>query len=172
MGTKTLLLMAIAMFAAGVIPLQAAINGKLGEILKQPFLAAFVSFVGGTIFLAVIVLVTSRGVPTWPAGAGIPWYLFTGGLLGAVFVTMTLVLVPKIGTANVLAAAIVGQLILGVLIDHFGWLHVDPRPINLPRIIGCVVLLVGILLIQWPQSKPAIESDESSTTETIDESLF
>lgn len=138
----------IAALAATVIPFQAIVNGRLGQSLGNPFFAAFISFLGGTLALAVLVLLTTPGIPVWPKENPIPWYLLTGGLYGVVFVTIVLVLVPKIGTANVLAAAIAGQLIMSIIIDHFGILGVPHLPITLTRAFGCFMLLASMVLIQ------------------------
>lgn len=145
---RTLLLMGVAMLAAGVIPVQALVNGRLGQEVANPLLASLISFTGGTISLMILLVVSARGLPSVPEGASLPWYLFTGGLLGAVFVTAVLVLVPKIGTANVLAAAIVGQLLMSLIIDHFALLGVPQSSISLTKLAGCGLLVGGMLLIQ------------------------
>ncbi|MBL4883392.1 MAG: DMT family transporter [Planctomycetaceae bacterium] len=145
---KTLGLMLIAAMASMVIPFQAIVNARLGQTLANPFFAALVSFLGGTLALIVLVLVTTPGIPAWPKETPVPWYLMTGGLYGVVFVTVVLVLVPRIGTVNVLAAGIAGQLIMSIIVDHFGILGVPHLPITLPRMIGCLTLLGSLFLIQ------------------------
>lgn len=145
---RTLLLMAVAMLAACVIPIQAIVNGRLGQVLQNPLLAALISFTGGTIILALLLFTTARGLPRIPEGIIVPWYLFTGGLLGAVFVTVVLILVPRIGTANLLAAAIVGQLLMSLIVDHYGLLGVPQSSISTIKVAGVGLLVAGVLLIQ------------------------
>lgn len=145
---RDLLLMLVASMAAFVIPFQAIVNGRLGIALNNPLYAAFFSFLGGTVALSILLLVTTPGIPAWPQNAVLPWYLFIGGLFGVVFVTTVLVVTPKIGPANVLAATVVGQLFMAIIIDHFGILGVPVIPVSLPRILGCLMLLGGLLLIQ------------------------
>jgi bacterial/archaeal transporter family-2 protein len=145
---RTLLLMGVALLAAGVIPLQAIVNGRLGQEVQNPLLASLISFTGGTLALCILMLVTTRGLPTIPEGAHLPPYLFCGGLFGVVFVTVVLILVPRIGTANVLAAAIVGQLLMSLVIDHFALLGVPQSSISLTKIAGCTLLVAGMLIIQ------------------------
>ncbi|MEZ5944285.1 MAG: DMT family transporter [Planctomycetaceae bacterium] len=146
---KTALLMLVAALAACVIPVQSVVNGRLGVLTDNRLLAAFISFVGGTLILGLLMVTTSKGIPSLPAGTSIPWYLCTGGLLGAVFVTAVLSLVPQIGTAKVLAAAIVGQLIMSLIVDHFGLLNVPKDPVTLKKIFGCLLLVLGTVLIQF-----------------------
>jgi transporter family-2 protein len=146
-----LALMLLAALSASVIPFQAIINGRLGQMTANPLLAALVSFVSGTIALSLTVFATTPGVPKLPQGLSwgdIPPYLFTGGLLGAVFVTVVLTLVPRIGAANVLAAGIVGQLLTSVVIDHYGLLAMPHSPVSATKILGCALLIAGMLVIQ------------------------
>lgn len=145
---RTLLLMGVAMLAAAIIPIQAIVNGRLGQEVQNPLLAALISFMGGTIALSLMLVAAVRGLPKLPQEAELPWFLWTGGLLGAVFVTVVLVLVPKIGTANVLAAAIVGQLLMSLVVDHFSLLGVPQSSISLTKISGVLLLVTGMLLIQ------------------------
>ena len=145
---RTLLPMAVALFIGGLLPLQGAINARLGKALVHPLQASFISFLGGTLAL-LLVLVLLR--PELPSGAVLrsqPWYLFTGGLIGASFVTMVVVLAPTIGIANTLAATIAGQLILSVIFDHIGLLGLAAQPVSLPRVVGCIGLVVSLALIQ------------------------
>lgn len=144
---KILALMLLAALVACVIPVQAIVNGRLGVVVDNRILAALISFVGGTVALALILLAT-QGVPDL-SGKQIPWYLCTGGLLGAVFVTAVLTLVPHLGTARIIAATVVGQLIMSLIIDHFGVLGVPKAPINPVKIVGALLLIGGMLLIQY-----------------------
>lgn len=142
------LLLLIAGMSAFVIPFQAIINSRLGKLSGNPVFAAVVSFTGGTLALGIILLFWSRGIPKMPVGVHIPWYLYIGGLLGAVYVTTALTLVPKIGTANFIAATIVGQLMMSMLIDHLGLMGIEKNPINISKVAGAILLIGGMLLIQ------------------------
>ena len=145
---RTPILMILAMLAASVIPVQAVVNGRLGQEIQNPLLAALISFLGGTLILGILVFVTAGGHPKIPDDASLPWYLYTGGLLGAVLVTVVLILVPKIGAANVIAAAVAGQLLTALIIDHFALLGVPQVSVTAVKLGGCGLLLLGTVLIQ------------------------
>lgn len=145
---KKFLLLLIAGMSAFVIPFQAIINSRLGKLTENPLFAAVVSFSGGTLALSVILMIWSRGLPKIPQGVQIPGYLYIGGLLGAVYVTTALTLVPKIGTANFIAATIVGQLLMSITIDHLGILGVAQSPVSATKIAGAILLVAGMLLVQ------------------------
>jgi bacterial/archaeal transporter family-2 protein len=70
-----------------------------------------------------------------------PW-MFSGGLIGVLFVTVTLVAAPRIGMTGVIVSALAGQALGGLLIDSFGWFGLEARPIDLRRAAG-IALLVG-----------------------------
>lgn len=129
------------------IPLQAIINGRLGQVLANPLLAALTSFFTGTVVLFVVTLMHSRGLPRIPQDAIVPWYLLTGGLLGSIYVTAVLVTVPKMGPADLLTAGIAGQLCMGLILDHFGLLGMPVHPITWVRALGVVVMLTGAMMI-------------------------
>lgn len=138
---------ALMFLVAFGIPLQAIINGRLGQVLANPFLAALTSFVTGTVILFVVTLMYSRGMPRIPQDAIVPWYLLTGGLLGSIYVTAVLVTVPKMGPADLLTAGIAGQLFMGLILDHFGVLGMPVHPITWTRALGVAVMLTGAMMI-------------------------
>lgn len=142
-------LILIAIFVGGLVPLQSSINAMLGGFMKTPLAATFINFFGGTIIVAVVVAFLFRNeIPTFAELKQIPWYLFFGGILGATFVTTIVMLTPKIGVTNMLVGAMVGQIIISILFDHFGWMNLTPHPISWQRLVGVVFLIVGVLLTQ------------------------
>jgi transporter family-2 protein len=74
-------------------------------------------------------------------------YKYTGGLLGAFFVTVIILTVQKIGSANVFALVIAGQLFMALLYDHLGLFGFPQSNISVTKIIGVVLLVVGAYLI-------------------------
>ncbi len=141
-----LLLLAIA--AGFMLPIQGALNARLGGLMAHPMQATLISYIGGLIACLLVLFFVQRSVPEIRKLADINWYLYCGGFLGAVFVSSMLYLMPKIGIANMLAAAIVGQLIMSTLLDHFGVLGNPQIPVNASRIIGILLLLLGLYFIQ------------------------
>lgn len=173
MNLQVFLLSLAVVAASTLIPFQAIVNGRLGIALENPFFAAWISFLGGSITLTFLTLIYSFGLPEWPTGKPMPWYLFTGGLIGTVFVTTVLVVVPKIGTANVVAATVLGQLAMSVIIDHYGIAGVLQRPTGPARIVGCLLLLAGVFLIQyeWKKQPAAKASLQKTSQETQSERI-
>jgi transporter family-2 protein len=132
--------------AGGLIALQAPINSTLGRHVGT-FQGAFVSFVVGTIALAIVAGLSRGGLAQLGEVRGVAWYYLIGGLLGAVYVSTVLVTVRHLGAGGVTAATIAGQLTLSVVVDHFGWLGVDRQPVSLPRVAGILLLVAGVALV-------------------------
>ncbi len=132
-------------FTGGLIALQAPINSMLGKSVGT-FQAAFVSFTVGTIALCGIAL-ASGGLGSVGEVRSVPWHYLLGGLLGAAYVTCVLVTVRTLGAGGVVAATIAGQLTFSLVIDRFGLLGLEERPVSLPRVLGVVFLAVGVLLV-------------------------
>ena len=129
----------------GVLALQAPINAGLGRTTGQ-LPAALVSFMVGTVVLAVVVgLSGDAGGLT--STFDVRWYYLIGGALGAAYVTMALIAVRSIGAGGVAAATITGQLTAAVLIDRLGILGLSQVPLSLDRIAGIALLLAGTYLV-------------------------
>lgn len=146
---KTLLLTGIALLLGGLIPIQSSFNTFLAQQLKSPLQAAFINFAGGIIVLTILLFLVFRvSLPAMADLKQIPWYYYIGGAIGVSFVTMVVMLTPKIGITNVLAGALVGQLIVSAIMDHFGLLNLNVHPISWQRVLGICFLIFGIVLTQ------------------------
>lgn len=145
--SQTLIVVLVSLVGLGVAA-QAAINAKLGSALQAPVGSALWNFALGTVVLGLLLL---SGVFNRPSPSGLlaaPWWAYLGGILGATFVTTTILAVPRVGTAVTLGSIICGQLIGALLIDTFGWLGVRPIPLNLWRVAGIGFLIAGVVLVQ------------------------
>jgi len=138
----------LAIVAGMAMPTQAAINNKLAISVGSPITAAFISFFVGTIALFLYILAT--GIPLGNVldaknASAIAW---TGGILGAFFVASTVTLVPRLGVALTFSLVIAGQMLITLVIDHFGILDVPVKEISIPRILGVTLITIGVILIR------------------------
>ena len=132
-------------FVGGLIALQAPINSSLGKSVGT-FAAATVSFGIGTVALVAITVVAG-GFGQLGEVRSVPWHYLIGGLLGAAYVTSVLVTVRSLGAGGVTAATIAGQLTASVIIDRFGLLGLDEKPLTLQRLAGVALLAIGTFLV-------------------------
>ncbi|WP_188043172.1 DMT family transporter [Changpingibacter yushuensis] len=77
-----------------------------------------------------------------------PWWIWTGGILGALFVFAVASLVPTLGTGLTLMFAMVGQVSGSMLVDHFGALGAQKNPIIPIQAVGVIVMAVGVMIIR------------------------
>lgn len=138
----------IAILIGGLLAVQGSMNAQLGGYLKHPLQASFTNFLVGTICLLLVNLVLRTELPKMNVLAQIPIYLFAGGILGAIFVSSVVILIPKIGVATMLGATIGGQMIVASIIDHYGWFNVSIQPISLGKVFGIILIIGGVFLIQ------------------------
>ena len=136
----------LMMFCAGItVAVQPSVNARLAQkvgIIES----ACISFAVGTIALYLLLLVSGRG--TFRGVSETAWWEWTGGILGAIFVSTTIVVVPRIGTAAAMAAIIAAQLIAGIILDHFGFFGFQGTPVDAKRAVGVLLLLAGAMLIR------------------------
>ena len=142
------ILMFLILLVGCLMPIQASVNAKLGSFLKAPLMAALVNFiVGGSILLFVVIgnrtpnnlLQTIKEAPL---------HAWMGGLIGAIYVSSVIFLVPRLGAALSFALIVLGQLAFSLVIDHFGLFGITVQPINWGRIAGVLLILAGVFVIQ------------------------
>jgi len=132
--------------SGAIMAFQAPINAALRKEVGT-FESSLISFMVGTMALVVVVLLTREG--SLSKVKNVEWWQLLGGLIGAIFVTATLISAPKIGVTGMIVAALAGQMVAALLIDSFGWLRVVPKPIDLHRVVGLGLLVVSMVLINW-----------------------
>jgi transporter family-2 protein len=136
----------LAAGAGVLVGMQAPINARLGRALGS-IQAASLSFIVGTVALVTISVISSGGLGTFNDLSRPPWWAFIGGLLGATYVTVAILTVRTLGVSALTAAVIAGQLTIAVVIDRFGLLGVARQPIGPQRIVGLVLLVIGVALV-------------------------
>jgi len=143
----------VMMVASGaVMAFQAPINAALRREVGT-FESSLISFLVGTVALIVVVALTRDG--NLGKVRNVAWWQLLGGLIGAVFVTTTLLSAPRIGVTGMIVAALAGQMTAALLIDTFGWVQVTPKPLDLHRVLGLGLLVVSVALINWNSWKKA-----------------
>ena len=138
----------LAILAGMMMPTQAAVNNRLAQPVESPILAAFISFAVGTVALFLYMLATGVPLGNLLSAKNAPLVAWSGGLLGAFFVAATVTLVPRLGVALTFSLIIGGQMLITLVIDHFGVLGVPVKSISLPRLLGVTLITVGVILIR------------------------
>lgn len=140
----------LAIAAGTSIVVQQALNANLRTSLNSAAWSGFVSYFVGLVCMIVLVVVLRDPIPSATIAARIPWWAWSGGMFGAIFIGLGILLVPQIGAATFIALLVTGQMLASVAFDHYGLLGLAQRPVDLPRIIGVALLIAGVLLIRRP----------------------
>lgn len=142
------LLFLLAIFAGVMLPIQAGLNSEIGRTVKSPVFAALISFLVGTIGLVLFLLATRASWANVKNGFQLPWYYWTGGLMGAVYVVAIIMLAPRLGVALTFGLTVAAQMLLSIVLDHYGWLGLPTAPINWARVLGVILVIGGVVLIR------------------------
>lgn len=136
-----------ALLSGCLVALQAPTNALLARGVGSPVNSALVSFAVGT--AALLLVAIALGVrPSPGAIRTLPPQAWLGGLYGAVFVSMAVFAVPRLGVTYFLTVSIAGQLLMALLLDQveaFGVQRVDISP---SRVAGIGLVLAGAFLVR------------------------
>jgi len=141
-----IVLMLLIVLAGAAMPLEAALNAKVGQTTQSPAFAALVSFGVGAVACLLLTLSGAMGRPQFGQAHALPWWAWTGGALGAMIVVVSLVAVRQVGAAVLITATVLGQVVLALSIDAGGWLGVSRVPLNGWRILGGILVCAGVVL--------------------------
>ena len=137
----------LALIAGVLLAVQAPTNAILGKASGSPVMAAFISFLVGSLALGVATLATS-GRLFAPGLRQVPWYAWIGGIYGAFFVAVAAFAAPRIGVGVLLTAAVAGQLAAAIVLDHYGLLGLARHPVTITRIAGVLLVFAGAWLVR------------------------
>ena len=138
------LVIMVAMAGGAAISFQSLFSGIIGKRLGIVE-SIFIVHLGGLLLGGFLLLVARGGnISSWRT---LPWYSLCAGFLGVVIIGSISYVVPRLGLATTLTITISIQLVLGAIIDHFGLLHAAYHPLDLPRLVGIVILLLGTWLV-------------------------
>ncbi|MEM1423740.1 MAG: DMT family transporter [Planctomycetota bacterium] len=160
------LLIALAVGAGMLIPVQAGFNSTFKDYAGHPLYGALANFTVGLIVLILIasgfVLAKQATLPTASNIAQAPWWSWLGGLCGATLVFSAIVAVRPLGAAGLVACLVTGQLVSSVVVDHNGWLGVPRSPVSPVRLAGVALLVLGLTLVLIGKRSPVV-TDETVT---------
>lgn len=145
---QNLLFLLVALFAGSILPLQAGLNARMGQIVGQPVVSAILSFGTGLAGLLVYMLASRVPLSTLALAAQAPRILWIAGLLGAFYVTTMILLVPKLGMTLAFGAVIAGQMIASMVMDHYGLLGIPVHPVSPLRVLGVLCIVAGVILVR------------------------
>lgn len=138
----------LAIVAGTLIPLQAGINAELKRQLSSPYYATLISVLVSSVAISLVCIAARLPLPNAATLASVPWWVWTGGIVGVVYVFMVLILAPKLGATALIASIIGGQMLCSLFLDQFALIGFAQHALSPGRIAGLVLLFSGVFLIQ------------------------
>ena len=143
------MLLSLTGLAGGIgMPMQTSVNAHLGKRVGSPFTAAMLNFMVGLAALLIVTLIWehSLAIPFGAVKAAPPWILM-GGMFAVVFVTGNILLMPRLGSVQTAILPALGQIIMGTLIDTFGWFDSAQKDMSALRVLGVALVFCGVIVI-------------------------
>ncbi len=141
---ESILLIILIGLAGGIAvglqsPMASMITQRLGI-----FESIFIVHVGGALIALLPLLFYGGGkLGQWRS---VPWYMLGAGIFGLVVIGAISYMIPRVGVAASIITVVAGQLLVGTMLDHFGWLGAMARPLDLTRALGLAIVFVGVWL--------------------------
>lgn len=133
--------------AGSFLSMGAAANARLMKGLRSPIAAATINFLVGFSILTLILVFAIK-----PDQLNLllitPWWAFSGGLLGALFVTLNTLVVSQLGLTTTTIVIVFSQMVMSLMIDKLGWFHAVQRSLSFSKFLGILLLISAIILIQ------------------------
>lgn len=142
------MLLLMAMLVGAIVPVQTANNTRLRQSVGSPIGATFVSFIIAVVVASIIAWGASGAlVPNLSTAAAQPWWAWLGGFMGVVFIAGNIVLFPKLGPVQTVILPILGQVLMGLLIDRFGLFQSPQVAVGPLRLLGALIVVGGIAMV-------------------------
>ena len=138
----------LAVLAGASVTVQQVLNANLRAALSSAAWSGFTSYFVGVVCMVLLAAALRDPIPSINVAGRVPLWAYGGGLFGATFIALAVYLVPQLGAATFMVLLVTGQMLTSVAIDHFGFLGVPERPIDVARIVGAAFLIAGCLLIR------------------------
>ncbi|SFO32572.1 transporter family-2 protein [Chitinophaga sp. YR627] len=138
----------VVFLCGALLPLQGGLNAKLAKSISSPIYASMICFIVGALGMAVYIPFTKETF-SWQLlkGSDITAVL-GGGLIGAVFITASMMALPRLGMALTFGLVVAGQVIISVLLDHFNILVAEQHAVNVWRGLGILLIIAGVVVVE------------------------
>jgi bacterial/archaeal transporter family-2 protein len=138
----------LALLAGISFVFQQAVNSNLRVELGSAWWAGFVSYLGGTIVMFAAALVLREPAMWSSALAQGRWLSWAGGIFGAIYIAVSIFLLPRFGAATVIGLIVAGQMLGSLAFDQFGLFGLETHPVSPVRTLGAAFLVAGVVLVR------------------------
>ncbi|ARK32556.1 DMT family transporter [Halalkalibacter krulwichiae] len=134
----------LAIVAGASLSFEGAIYGELGKTVGK-LETSFYNFFVGSIILGLLWLFFGKGKLSYTVEA--PKWTLLGGFLGVIYLTAIVISVPYVGVGISMVSVIIGQLVMSMVIEHYGWLGSKKSGINKEKILAVISMIIALVLV-------------------------
>jgi transporter family-2 protein len=137
----------LSLAAGAANPVQSGANAELRKQLGSVLWSGFIVYLAGMLGVLVLQLIWRHSVPSVGRISQVSWWAWTGGVVSIASTLAGIALVQRLGSGSFTGLNITAALVSSVVIDHFGWLGLQPHPASPTRLAGCGILVIGLWMI-------------------------
>lgn len=152
----------LGILAGLVLPIQTLVNTRLRASTGTPFSSSMISFAVGTVTLLIVATAVTGGNYGIARAFDEPLWIWFGGLLGVVALTGNILLFPHLGAVQTVVLPIAGQVIMGLIVDHFGLFESPQSSLTAVRAIGAIIVLAGVIAVVATPSAATYNEDSAT----------
>lgn len=133
----------LSILTGSLLAIMLSLNGTVSQIAGNYASTVIIHTVGLIGIIFVLIATKSKIKNT----RSVPFYMYTGGLIGVLTVIFSNASFSKLGVSLTTSLCLLGQLVASIIIDHFGWFNLAVNKFNKKKIIGLIIIVLGILLM-------------------------
>ena len=135
----------LAVIAGAGVGVQRALNGQINEFSHQSFATSLLNFINGTaiLFLMLFVGIFIGKAHLTPLPTG-PWWLYTGGTIGVIYIAFTSTIVQHVGVLTFTLFSVGGQLVGSLILDAL--VPTQGAHVTSYLITGIVMTYLGVIV--------------------------
>jgi transporter family-2 protein len=139
----------LAILAGILNMLQSGSNSTLNQKLDAgPVVPALVVYAAGALGVLAASPFIGKSTDGLLRNAGqVPWWGWVGGLMGAFYVVVTLTEAKAMGAGAFTAVTLTAAVVTSLVLDHYGLLGFEVRPLTMLRVLGGVLMVAGVGLV-------------------------
>ena len=138
-----LLIILIGLIGGVAVGLQSPLASMITQRLGL-FESVFIVHIGGALIALIPLLMYGGGkLVEWRT---VPWYALAAGIFGLVVIGAISYMIPRVGIAAAITTIVAGQLLVSTILDHYGLLGSTGRSLDLTRVVGLAVVMIGVWL--------------------------
>ncbi|SDF08737.1 DMT family transporter [Chitinophaga filiformis] len=138
----------VVFLCGALLPLQGGLNAKLAKSMVSPIYAAMICFIVGALTMAIYVPFTKETFSWQLLKGSAATSVLGGGVIGAAFITISMLALPRLGMALTFGLVVAGQVIISVLLDHFNILVAEQHSMNIWRGLGMLLIIAGVAVVE------------------------